>query len=116
MTAPSRIDSARFLQLASASPDLLRSLLTMFVDALMSAEADAVCGAPHVAPRLGLIQHETLVGLVSYCLLVHRQVRKAVLRRPAPDRRRPFLLSPGSCNGATAGEYACRLTTTPLRP
>jgi putative transposase len=47
MTAPSSIDPARFLheQLASASPDLLRSLLTTFMHALMSAEADAVCGA-----------------------------------------------------------------------
>jgi hypothetical protein len=37
----------RFLheQLAAASPDLLRSMLTTFIDALMSAEADALCGA-----------------------------------------------------------------------
>lgn len=48
MTAPSSIDPARFLhdQLASASPDLLRSMLTTFINTLMSAEADAVCGAP----------------------------------------------------------------------
>jgi putative transposase len=47
MTAPSSIDPARFLheQLASASPDLLRSMLTTFINTLMSAEADAVCGA-----------------------------------------------------------------------
>jgi transposase-like protein len=47
MTAPSSIDPARFLheQLASASPDLLRSMLTTFINALMSAEVDAVCGA-----------------------------------------------------------------------
>jgi hypothetical protein len=47
MTAPSSIDPARFLhdQLESASPDLLRSMLATFVNALMSAEADAVCGA-----------------------------------------------------------------------
>jgi len=47
MTAPSSIDPARFLHehLASASPDLLRSMLTTFINALMSAEADAVCGA-----------------------------------------------------------------------
>ena len=52
MTAPSSIDPARFLhdQLASASPDLLRSMLTTFVNALMSAEADAVCGAPYGMP------------------------------------------------------------------
>ena len=47
MTAPSSIDPARFLhdQLASASPDLLRWVLSTFIEALMSAEADAVCGA-----------------------------------------------------------------------
>ena len=46
--APS-IDPARFLHehLQQASPDLLRQLLTTFIDALMSAEADAVCGAPY---------------------------------------------------------------------
>src|SRR5216110_105161 len=52
ITAPSSIDPARFLhdQLASASPDLLRSMPTTFVNALMSAEADAVCGAPYGMP------------------------------------------------------------------
>src|SRR3954463_14123162 len=47
MTAPSSIDPAHFLheQLAQASPDLLRELLTTFINTLMSAEADAVCGA-----------------------------------------------------------------------
>jgi putative transposase len=47
MAAPSSIDPLRFLdeQLASASPDLLRSMLTTFINTLMSAEADAVCGA-----------------------------------------------------------------------
>jgi putative transposase len=49
MTAPSSIDPARFLhdQLESASPDLLRSMLATFINALMSAEADAICGAPY---------------------------------------------------------------------
>ena len=52
MTAPSSIDPARFLhdQLESASPDLLRSMLTTFINTLMSAEADAVCGAPYRMP------------------------------------------------------------------
>jgi len=46
-TAPSSIDPTRFLheQLAQASPDLLRQMLTTFINTLMSAEADAVCGA-----------------------------------------------------------------------
>ena len=49
MTADASIDPARFLseQLDRAAPDLLRSLLKTFVDALMAAEADAVCGAPY---------------------------------------------------------------------
>ncbi|HEY0403973.1 MAG TPA: IS256 family transposase [Blastococcus sp.] len=47
MTAPSSIDPTQFLheQLSQASPDLLRSMLTTFINTLMSAEADAVCGA-----------------------------------------------------------------------
>jgi transposase-like protein len=49
MAAAPSIDPARFLHehLAEASPDLLRSLLTTMIDTLMSAEADAVCGAAH---------------------------------------------------------------------
>ena len=31
---------------AKASPDLLKELVSRFVNALMSAEADAICGAP----------------------------------------------------------------------
>ena len=47
MTVNPSIDPARLLeeQLAQASPDLLRELLTTFINTLMSAEADAVCGA-----------------------------------------------------------------------
>jgi hypothetical protein len=33
--------------LVSASPDLLRTMLTTFINTLMSAEADAICGAPY---------------------------------------------------------------------
>jgi putative transposase len=36
-------------QLAQASPDLLRELMTTFINTLMSADADAVCGAPYGA-------------------------------------------------------------------
>src|SRR3954466_1744328 len=51
MTAPSSIDPAHFLheQMAPASPDLLRQMLTTFINTLMSAEADAVCGAEYGA-------------------------------------------------------------------
>jgi putative transposase len=49
MTAPKSVDPTVFLreQLASASPDLLREMVKTFADALMSAEADAVCGAAY---------------------------------------------------------------------
>jgi len=47
MTNPHPIDVEKLLadQLATASPDLLRGLLSTFIQVLMSAEADAVCGA-----------------------------------------------------------------------
>ena len=49
MTVRSSIDHARLLeeQLAQASPDLLRELLGTFINTLLSAEADAVCGAEY---------------------------------------------------------------------
>src|SRR4029453_15785196 len=47
MTAPESVDPAGLWreQIDSASPDLLRVMVKTFADALMSAEADAVCGA-----------------------------------------------------------------------
>jgi transposase-like protein len=49
MTVTPSIDPARLIeeQLAQASPDLLRELLTLFINSLMSAEVDAVCGAAY---------------------------------------------------------------------
>jgi len=49
MTVNPSIDPARLLeeQLAQASPDLLRELLQSFINTLLSAEADAVCGAEY---------------------------------------------------------------------
>jgi putative transposase len=49
MTVNPSIDPARLLeeQLAQASPDLLRELLQTFINTLLSAEADAVCGAEY---------------------------------------------------------------------
>src|SRR4051794_5185177 len=49
MTVRSSIDPARLLeeQLGQASPDLLRELLGTFINTLLSAEADAVCGAEY---------------------------------------------------------------------
>ncbi len=49
MTVPPSIDPARFLEehLAQASPDLLRQMLTTFINTLLSADADSVCGAAY---------------------------------------------------------------------
>ena len=51
MTAGPSIDPVRFLdeELAQASPDLLRQLLSSFVNTLLSAQADAACGAEYGA-------------------------------------------------------------------
>ena len=49
MTAPHIVDPARLLDQAvsDASPDLMRHLLGTVINALLSAEADAVCGAEY---------------------------------------------------------------------
>ena len=46
---PNSIDLSAFMSehLERAEPDLLRSMLATFVQALMGAEADAICGAPY---------------------------------------------------------------------
>jgi transposase-like protein len=57
MTATPSIDPEQFLheQLAQASPDLMRELLETFINALLSAQADSVCGAEYGARS----QHRT---------------------------------------------------------
>ena len=47
MAAPHSVDPAQLLEqhLASASPDLLREMIATFANAMMSAQADQVCGA-----------------------------------------------------------------------
>jgi putative transposase len=48
MAAVPSIDMSGWLseQLAQANTDLLRAMVSSFAEALMGAEADAVCGAP----------------------------------------------------------------------
>src|SRR5438105_11756366 len=52
MTAPHSLNPARLLNqaLSDASPDLMRHLLSTTINALLSAEADAVCGAEYGTP------------------------------------------------------------------
>ena len=47
MAAPHSVDLAQLLEqhLASASPDLVREMIGTFANAMMSAQADQVCGA-----------------------------------------------------------------------
>src|SRR6476661_5281512 len=49
MTAAPSIDPEQFLheQLAQASPDLMRQMLETFINALLSGQADSVCGAEY---------------------------------------------------------------------
>src|ERR687883_1898277 len=49
MAVPASVDAAGFVRehLESASPDVLRAMVKTFAEALMSAEADAICGAPY---------------------------------------------------------------------
>ena len=49
MTAPHDIDPQEFLSdlLSQASPDYLRTMLTTFINMLLSADADNVCGAAY---------------------------------------------------------------------
>ena len=53
MTVDPSIDPARLLEehLAQATPDLMRELLSTFINTLLSAEADAVCGAEYGTRR-----------------------------------------------------------------
>jgi transposase-like protein len=55
MTAPHIVDPARLLgeALAEASPDLMRGLLQTIINALLSADADAVVGAEYGRPSPG---------------------------------------------------------------
>ena len=57
MTAPHIVDPARLLgeALAEASPDLMRSLLQTMINALLSADADAVVGAEYGRPSPGRV-------------------------------------------------------------
>jgi putative transposase len=53
MTATPSIDLPAWMveQLSQASPDLLRQMAQTFAEALMSSDADAVCGAGYGQPR-----------------------------------------------------------------
>jgi transposase-like protein len=84
MTAPSSIDPARLLHehLASASPDLLRSMPTTFINTLISAEADAVCGAAYGESSPDRASTCTVVRVGRWCGREERSCRPV-----SPSRR-----------------------------
>jgi len=59
MTAPDSLPLHALTEsnLATASPDLLRAIVKAFADALMSAEADAVCNAEYGQVRDERVNH-----------------------------------------------------------
>jgi hypothetical protein len=59
MTAPHMIDPSRMLgqALSHASPDLTRHLLSTVINALLSADAHAVCGAEYGVPSPERVNH-----------------------------------------------------------
>ncbi len=72
MAAGPSIDVSGWLeeQLAQASPDLLRAMVQTFAEALMGAEADAVCGAgygerPRAAEQTSQPESRTRMKYIS---------------------------------------------------
>ncbi len=68
MTAPHIVDPARVLGnlLTDASPDMMRSLLQTMINALLSADADAVCGAEWGQPSADRQAEAPQVSCRSY--------------------------------------------------
>jgi hypothetical protein len=118
MTAPKSVDVGRFLreELDSASPDLLRSMVKAFAEALMSAEADTVCGAPYgersderTNQRNGYRQRDwdTRAGTIELAIPKLRQGRTShsgcCSTAAAPSRRWSAWWRPPTCLGCQPG-------------
>ncbi|MFF3872650.1 transposase [Streptomyces sp. NPDC001978] len=98
MTAPDSVPLHALAEdnLATASPDLLRAMVKTFADALMSAEADALCGAEYGQVSDERVNHrngyrprewDTRAGTVELAI---PKLRSAAAARDAlaADRRR----------------------------
>ena len=59
MTAPHILNPVALLEkgLSEASPDLMRTLLATVINSLLSADADAVCGASPLPERSSVTSH-----------------------------------------------------------
>jgi len=51
--------------LAEAHPDVVRSLIATFVEALMGAEVDAICGACYHQPRAHTSAHTAIAAVLG---------------------------------------------------
>lgn len=123
MTAPSSIDPTRFLheQLGSASPDLLRQMLTTFMNTLMSAEADAVRGAPYgeTSPERVNVRNgyrhrdfDTRAGTLDVAIpkLAMPDVKSGSWTPLSADGRWPIAVAGGNQGGGPCSSHARTLT------
>ncbi len=128
-----QFDPVRFLdeQLSQASPDLMRDLLTTFVNALLSAQADAVCGASfgerspeRVNSRNGY-RHRDLDTRVGTLDIAVPKLRTGSLypewlleRRKRAERALTSVGRPATCSASRPGGWTswCRLLGSPACP
>ena len=89
MTAPHIVDPAGLLgqALADASPDLMRELLQTMINALLSADADAVVGAQYGRPTPGRVSQgmTTRAGAVTTGWVLPEAAGAPMLREGPPD-------------------------------
>ncbi|MDR7172936.1 hypothetical protein J2W56_006702 [Nocardia kruczakiae] len=114
MTSVQPIDPSKMLsdQLAVASPDLLREMMSTFIQALMRNEADSMCGAGYgerfderVNSRNGYRHRDfdTHVGTIDVAIPKLRHgsyFPDWLLERPnAPNEPSPRWSPPATCSG-----------------
>ncbi len=102
MTAPDSLPLHALAEenLAAASPDLLRAMIKTFADALMSAEADALCNAEY--------------GQVSDERVNHRNGYRRASGTPAPGPSNSP--SPSCARAATSRTGSSNAAAGPNRP
>jgi hypothetical protein len=106
-------------QLASASPDLLRGLLSIFIQALMGAEADALCGAEYRersasrSNRRNGYRHrdfDTRAGTIDIAIPKLRQGSYfpdwLLARRMRAERALTSVAAPAICSVCPPGEWS----------
>ena len=98
MTAPHIVDPAGLLgeALAEASPDLMRHLLQTMINALLSADADAVVGAEWGRPRRSGPRSATATGTGTWTPGSARSTSRSRSCARAPT-------SPSGCWSAASG-------------